>query len=302
MAQTRDIVIGVIIGAFFLIFFFITALVLLSGGVSDGFNFSGLGDKVAVVRVEGEILGSREICRQLDRWADDDNVRAIVLHINSPGGVVAPAQEIYEKVLAVKEETDKPIVASMASVCASGGYYIACAADRVVANPGTLTGSIGVILSWPVYGELMDKIGIQMETIKSGEVKDIGSPYRDASDTDREIMQALVDDAYQQFVEVVVEQRGLSMPEVIQIADGSVFTGRQARDLGLVDTLGTYEDALDFAAELAGMDKDPETVIEVPRRGTSFWDLLGGLFGIDLAKIAASRDAAVYPQLSYLLR
>lgn len=302
MAKTRDIVIGVVIGAFFLIFFFITALVMLSGSVGDGFEFSGLGDKVAIVRVDGEIFASRDICRQLDRWADDGSVKAIVLHINSPGGVVAPAQEIYEKVLQVKQETGKPIVASMASVCASGGYYIACAADRVVANPGSLTGSIGVILNWPIYGELMDKIGIQMETIKSGEVKDIGSPYRDATVTDRDVMQALVDDAYQQFVEVVVEQRGLEMAEVIQIADGSIFTGRQARDLGLVDSLGSYEDALDFAAELAGMEKDPDTIIEVPRRSAGFWDLLGGIFGIDLSRFAVGGESSVYPQLSYLLR
>jgi protease-4 len=302
MAQTRDIVIGVIIGAFFLIFFVVTALVMFSGSMSDGLAFSGFGDKVAIVRVEGAIYGSQDICRQLDRWGEDGSVKAILLHINSPGGAVAPAQEIYQKVLEVKQETNKPIVVSMASVCASGGYYIACAADRVVANPGTLTGSIGVILSWPIYGELMDKVGIQMETIKSGDAKDIGSPYRDANDTDRDIMQALVDDAYQQFVEIVVEQRGLTMPEVLEVADGSIFTGRQARDLGLVDTLGSYEDAIDFAAELAGLDRDPNTVIELPRRRVNVWDLLGSLFGLDLAGLVGSGEAAVYPQLSYLLR
>jgi len=302
MAQTRDIVIGIIIGAFFLIFLIIMALVMLTGNMSDGLEFSGLGDKVAVVRVQGEILSSRDICRQLERWGDDGSVKAILLDINSPGGGVAPAQEIYEKVLRVKEETGKPVVASMSSVCASGGYYVACGADRLVANPGSLTGSIGVILNWPIYGELMDKIGIQMETIKSGPVKDVGSPYRDANETDREVMQALVDDAYQQFVEVVAQQRDLAMPEVLQIADGSVFTGRQARDLGLIDTLGSYEDALDLAASLAGMDKNPDTVVETPRRRTSILDLMGNLLGVDVSSMVKAADPTVYPQLSYLLR
>lgn len=301
MARTRDIVIGVIIGASFLIFFLVMGLMVLSAGYSDGFEFTGFGDKVAVVRVYGEIISARDVVRQLDHWADDSSIRAIVLDINSPGGGVSPSQEIYEKLLRIREEEGIPIVVSMSSVCASGGYLIACGADRIVANPGTLTGSIGVIVQWPVIGDLLDKVGVQFETIKSGEVKDVGSPFREATDLDREIWQSVVDDAYQQFVQILVDRRQLATAEVLQIADGSVFTGRQARDLGLVDQLGTFEDALDLAGELSGLGPDPETVREVPRRKGSVLDLIGGALGFDLARYVERTENAVYPRLSYLL-
>jgi protease-4 len=300
MAKTRDIVIGVIIGVFFLAFLFLMVVFMFSAAASDGVEFTGFGDKVAVIRIHGAVYSSRDICRQLDRWAEDSRVQAIVLDINSPGGGVAPSQEIFQKVLDLREETGKPVIASMASVCASGGYMIACAADRIVANAGSLTGSIGVIVQWAIYDDLLGKVGVQMETVKSGEVKDIGSPYRQPTEEDIDVFQAVVDDAYQQFVEVLVSQRGLSTTEVLQVADGSIFTGRQAKDLGLVDEIGTYEEAINLAGELAGIGENPDVVIESPRRTPTIWDLVGSLVGIDFSGFLES-DRQVYPRLSYLL-
>ncbi len=302
MARTRDVVIGVIIGASFLVFFVIMAVMILGSGFSDGIEYTGFGDKVAIVNVNGEILSSSDIVRQLDRWGDDNRIKAIVIRINSPGGGVAPSQEIYEKILKIKKESGLPVVVSMASVCASGGYMVACAADKIVANPGTLTGSIGVIVQWPIYGDLLDKVGISFETIKSGEVKDIGSPYREPTDADREVWQSVVDDAYQQFVQVLVGQRGLSTPEVLQIADGSIFSGRQAKDLGLVDQLGTYEDAVDLAGELAGLGDNPDTITEAERRRASIFDLVGSVLGVDLTGLSGGGESPVYPRLSYILK
>ena len=208
MARTRDIVIGVIIGGSFLVFFLIMAISFVFSRFGDADGFSGLGSKVAIVNLDGVIASSTDIVRQFDRWGKDSHVRAIVLHINSPGGGVAPSQEIYDKIMKVRAETSKPIVVSMASVCASGGYYIACAADRIVAVPGTVTGSIGVILEWPVVNHLLDKVGIQYETIKSADNKDIGSPFREPTDSDKAMFQSVVDDTYDQFVSVVANGAG----------------------------------------------------------------------------------------------
>jgi protease-4 len=226
VARTRDIVIGVIIGGSFLVFFLIMAIMLIYGRFGEADGFSGLGSKVAIVNLDGVIMSSTEIVRQLDRWSRDDNVRAIVMHINSPGGGVAPSQEIYDKLMKVRAGTNKPIVVSMSSVCASGGYYIACAADKIVAVPGTVTGSIGVIFQWPIVDKLLDKVGVQYETIKSGTVKDVGSPFREANDADRAMLQSVVDDTYDQFVSVVCERRGLSRDSAVAMATGAVFTGR----------------------------------------------------------------------------
>jgi len=300
VARTRDIVIGVIIGGSFLLFFLVMALMLLYGQIGEGSGFSGLGRKVAVVNVNGAILSSTDVVRQLDRWGRDGNVRAIVLHLNSPGGGVAASQEIYDKVMKVREETDKPIVASMSSVCASGAYYIACGADRIVAVPGTLTGSIGVILEWPVVNRLLDKVGIQYETIKSGQTKDVGSPFREANDADRAIMQSVVDDSYDQFVSVVCERRGIPRDSVLTMATGALFTGRQAQGLGLVDSLGTFEDAVDLAGELCGLGKNPGLVKETPRRAVTLFDLLGGLTNLDLSKFLGNTQDGTSPKLEYI--
>jgi protease IV len=300
VARTRDIVIGVIIGGSFLIFFLVMAIVLMYGRFGEADGFSGLGSKVAIVNLDGVISSSTDIVRQLDRWGRDDNIRAIVLHINSPGGGVAPSQEIYDKVMKVRADTDKPIVVSMASVCASGGYYIACAADKIVAVPGTVTGSIGVIFEWPVANKLMDKIGVQYETIKSGRVKDVGSPFREATEADRTMLQSVVDDTYDQFVSVVCERRGIPRDSAVAMATGAIFTGRQAQKLGLVDSLGTFDDAVDLAGELSGLGKNPNRIKEISRRTVSIFDLLGSLTNIDFGKLLDSRQDLVSPKLQYI--
>jgi protease-4 len=238
------------------------------------------------------------VVRQLKKYGDDNSVAAILIHVNSPGGVVAATQEMYDEIMRIRLEEDKPVVVSMSSVAASGGYYIACAADQVVANPGTLTGSIGVILEYPIVGELLEKLGIEFETIKSGEVKDVGSPWREPSERDRRMLQAAIDDTYEQFVQVVMEGRNLTREDVLAVADGSIFTGRQALDLGLVDRLGSFEDAVRITGELAGIDGEPGTVKERPRRGVSVFDLLEGR----LSGVFDVSELNLGPELKYLYK
>jgi protease-4 len=232
---------------------------------------------VAVVEVYGEITDSRDVVRQLKKWADDGSVKAIVLDINSPGGAVAPSQEMYEQVRRIKEE-GKIVVASFRSVAASGGYYVACAADKIVANPGTLTGSIGVVLQFPTAQKLFDKIGIRWETIKSGELKDVGDWSRPMTDKEEMMLKAVIDDTYEQFVEAVSEGRDRPKEDIYRYADGSIFTGRQAYNIGLVDTLGTYEDAISIAGEMAGLGPSPD-VIKEKKKAPGFFDMLYGALG-----------------------
>jgi protease-4 len=300
MAKTRDIIIGLIIGGSLLMFFLIMGVMLTMGRWDDGVGFSGLGDKVAIINLDGAIESSVDIVRQLDRWGKDSHVRAIVLHINSPGGGVAPSQEIYEKIMQTRRDSGKPLVASMSSVCASGGYYVACAADRIVAVPGTLTGSIGVKMEWPVVGRMLDKVGIRFETVKSSAEKDMGSPYREPTEADRAILQSVVDDTYQQFVDVLVERRGIARDSVLALADGSIYTGRQAKFLGLVDSLGTFDEAVDLAGELCGIGKNPTRIKESPRRRATILDLLGSLANLDLSGVLGAGQYLASPQLRYI--
>lgn len=302
MAKARDIIIGVIIAGSFLLFLaMILLMFFLGSGNSDReFSFGGLGSRVAIVNLYGVIDSPTEVVRQLDRWGEDKSVKAIVIHINSPGGGVAASQEIYEKVLKVKRETDKPIIASMESVCASGGYYVAAACDQIVADPGTITGSIGVIFQYPIVEEMFNKVGIQYQTIKSGGRKDIGSPFRKPTEADSAVFQAVVDDTYHQFVDVIVANRNLPRDEVLRIADGSIFSGRQAQQIGLVDSLGTFEDAVDLAGELCGLGEDPDRVREVPRRRGSIFDLVEGMLHLDISGLIDKNQGLIYPQLRYI--
>ena len=267
---------------------------------SDG--ISGFGDKVAIINLFGVIESSSDIVRQLDKWSHDGRVKAIVMHIDSPGGGVAASQEIYEKILKVRKESKKPVVADMASVCASGGYYVACAADRLVANPGTITGSIGVIFEWPVAEKMLDKVGLKFETIKSGKRKDVGSPWREATDLDKTMLQSVVDDTYEQFVDVLVTNRNLSRDDVLAMADGSIFSGKQAQEKGLVDSLGTFDDAVDLAGELAGIGKNPDRIREIPRRRATLFDLIGNLLKLDVGSLLGGESQVVYPKLQYIFK
>ena len=229
------------------------------------------GERVAVIPVNGLISDSEPTIEQLKKFVKDDSVKAIVLRINSPGGGVAPSQEIYEEVK--KARAKKPILASMGALAASGGYYIACATQRVYANPGTITGSIGVVMPFMNVKDLVEKIGLKGMTVKSGVFKDIGSPMRDMTPQERDLLQGVVDNVHLQFVNAVADGRSLNREDVLRIADGRIFTGEQAKVLGLVDALGDLEDAISDAGKLGKISGEPK-VVTPPKKKISFLELL----------------------------
>ena len=228
---------------------------------------------IALIRIEGAIFDSRAVIRQIHKYRDKRGVHAILLRIESPGGGVVAFQEIYRELIKVRDDYGKLIVVSMGSIAASGGYYISTAADWIVANPGTLTGSIGVIMNLRNLEDLYDKIGVKAKTIKSGEFKDTGSPFREMTQEEKALFQGIVDDTYEQFVEVVVVGRNMSEQKVRSLADGRILTGRQALGAGLVDELGNLQDAIDTTAKMAGIKGRPKIVSEKEKR-FSIWDLI----------------------------
>jgi len=298
MARKRDIIIGVIIAVVFIVALGLFGLIFIGLITQDGdIEFTGLGGNVGVVEVFGVMTESsgRPVIRQLDKWAENKSIKAIIIHINSGGGGVAISQEIYGAVKRASEK--KPVVAAMASAAASGGYLIACAADRIIANPGTITGSIGVILEYHTFGELMDKIGIGTETVKSGELKDVGSYSRSMTKKEELMLRSVVMDGYEQFVKAISEGRGMEKDDIYPLADGSIFTGLQAYNLGLVDTLGGLKEAVDLAAELAGIEGKPKIVRPYKKKRIPILDLLGRL--VDGISSTVS-DEFTGPQLFYL--
>jgi protease-4 len=273
-------VIGAIILFAFVGFVFFSVVALMGISEQGMFEWPALGSRVAIVEVSGAIYSSKDIVRQIKKYTEDGSVPAIVLRVDSPGGGVAASQEIYAQLERAREE-GKVIVVSMGSVAASGGLYIAMAADTVVANPGTLTGSIGVIFQYQTIDELADKIGIHSQVVKSGELKDVGSMWREPTEHDLAHLQSVIDDTYEQFVTVVAEGRGMEPAQIRPLADGRIFTGRQALEANLVDLLGDLDEALEVAAEMTGLDVPPRTVKEIPRRRATIWDFLGRLaFGL----------------------
>jgi protease-4 len=229
------------------------------------------GDKVAVLPVTGLIADSESTIEQLRKFTKDDSVKAIVLRINSPGGGVGPSQEIYEEVRKLKGK--KVVVASMGALAASGGYYIACAAQKIYANPGTITGSIGVIMQFVNVKDLIEKIGLKGMVVKSGIFKDIGSPVRDMKPEERELLQGVIDNVHSQFIGAVAEGRKMDREKVAKIADGRIFSGEQAKALGLVDALGNLEDAVAEAGKLAKIEGEPR-VVTPPKKKLSILELL----------------------------
>jgi len=229
------------------------------------------GDKVAVLPITGVIADPDATIDQLKKFAKDGSVKAIVLRINSPGGGVGPSQEIYAEVRKLKDK--KPVVASMGAVAASGGYYIACGSRKIYANPGTITGSIGVIMQFVNVKDLIEKIGVKGFVVKSGALKDAGSPLRDMTPEERLYLQSVIDNVHGQFVHAVAEGRRLDVEAVRQIADGRVFTGEQAKALGLVDVLGGQEDAVAEAGRMAKIEGEPRVVLP-PKKKVSILDLL----------------------------
>ena len=257
------------------------ALILLNALLPD-LDFSSQ-DRVALIRIEGVILDAQATISELKQYSENPLVKAIVLRIDSPGGGVVPSQEIHDAVKRVKNKSNKAVIASMGTVAASGGYYIAAATDRIIANPGTLTGSIGVIMEMANFGGLMKKVGVEGVVIKSGRFKDVGSPLRKMSDEERKLLQSVMDDVHHQFIQAVADGRSLEVSDVEPLADGRIYTGRQAKEARLVDELGDLDDAIHIAADIAGMEGEPKVV--EPRKRFSFRDII------------ESRWASVFPKL-----
>lgn len=237
----------IVLGIITLISFLIT---LMESSLARG--------KVALVNVKGVIVESKTVIDEIKQYRKDPAVRAIILRVDSPGGAVVPSQEIYEEIK--RTISVKPVVVSMGSVAASGGYYISCPATKIIANPGTLTGSIGVLIEIPNIKGLLDKIGVRAEIIKSGKYKDITSPFKPLQNDEREILQKLIDDVHEQFIKAVAEGRKIPVEKVKKIADGRVFTGLKAKELGLVDEIGDLDYAIKVAAQLGKIKGEPEIV------------------------------------------
>jgi protease-4 len=268
------------------------AALLFLGKRDAAFEF---GEKVGVVEIKGVIADAKETVLQLKRFRKNKDVKAIVLRIDSPGGGVGPSQEIYAEVK--KTTRTKKVVASMGAIAASGGYYVAAAADHVVANPGTITGSIGVLMEFPNMEELFKKIGLSAVVLKSGDYKDTGSPLRKMTPKERELLQGFIDNVHQQFVTAVAEGRKMSEESVRAIADGRILSGEQAQKLGLLDSLGNMEDAIVIAAELGGIKGEP-SVVYAEKKKFSILELILG------SKLAGALDritgAALYSGYLYV--
>lgn len=264
---------------------------LMAGNSMTG---GGSGEKIAIVEIAGFIGDSRDIVRQIRSFREDNSVQGIILRIDTPGGAVAPSQEIYDEVL--RSRTKKPIYASMGSVAASGGYYIAAAAEKVYANPGSLTGSIGVIMAFTNFEGLMKKVGVRPEVIKAGKFKDTGSPARSMSKKEKKYLQAVVKDVHNQFIEAVTKGRNLSKQQAKELADGRIFTGRQALDLKMVDELGGLEDAISSMGARLGIDGRPHVIQEVERETLMEW-LMKNQVPDSLKTATLTQD---FPRLQFL--
>ncbi len=265
MSKTTKWIIGILVVLIMLFGLFVLSLIawIFSDETDDSISTSG--EKVAIVELKEPILASDEIIRQIKKYRENKSVRAIVLRVESPGGGVAASQEIYEEVKRTRDSS-KPIIVSMGSMAASGGYYVSCGANKIVANPGTLTGSIGVIFQFIHFKQLMDKIGVDQTTYKTGKFKDSGSPFRRTTEEENKYFNMLIADVYDQFVEVVVKERKLDRKYVQKYADGRIFTGKQAFEYKFVDTLGTLEDAIKIAAEMGGIKGKPSIVKEIKKK------------------------------------
>ncbi|HUK40963.1 MAG TPA: signal peptide peptidase SppA [Candidatus Acidoferrales bacterium] len=278
MARRHPILKGLaLLGVFILVVFAaVFFYAYLTGGDSKALALFA-GDGVGVLQIEGAIDDSRDVTSELKRFKEAPWIKAVVVRIDSPGGAVAPTQEIVEEIQKTKKT--KPLIASMGGMAASGGYYIASACDKILANPGTLTGSIGVIMQLTNVEELMKKVGVKGYNIKSGPNKDIGSPFQPLSPEGREILQSLVEDVYRQFVAAVAKGRGLDEAVVRKLADGRVYSGAQAKELGLIDQFGTLDDAIDLAAKRVGLESNP-TVYYSRETQERWWEkLFFGVFG-----------------------
>jgi protease-4 len=277
MKQNRsNLLLWIILGGGVFCFFILCVLALAvfyTGQSSSGISISQ--NQVAALDLEGIISDSKEFVDQLNDYGKRTGVRSVVIRINSPGGGVAASQEIYEAIKKFRTETEKKVVVSMATVAASGGYYVACASDRIFANPGTITGSIGVIAEWYNYGDLLQWAKMQNVVFKSGDFKDAGSPTRPLTEEEKAYFQSLIDNMHSQFISAVANSRQMEEAAVRKLADGRVFTGLQAKSNNLIDEVGTLQDAIDAAARMAGISGPPKVVRPI-KKNLSILDLIWG--------------------------
>lgn len=285
-------------GAFFLFVLAVFALVYVTLHTTDDHaSLSGFGDKIAIVDLEGVILSPKTVVGQLKKFADDDSVKAIILHVNSPGGGVAASEEIYREVKRIREDKKKRIVASIESVGASGAYYVSAATDKIYADNGSIVGSIGVISQWVNYGELLKWAKLKDITMKAGEFKDTGNPSRDLTPAEQQYLQALIDNMHTQFITAVAEGRKLKVEDVRAIANGKVWTGQQAMPLKLVDQLADFETVVQDTAKSVGIKGEPNLVRPEKDRKT-----VGDLFFGDISDYLPSREKLLenHPGFYYL--
>ncbi len=251
--------------------------------------------EIALVNVQGLLMDSRDIVNQLSDYRHNSQVRGVVLRIDSPGGAVAPAQEIYNEIMKLRAN-HKTVYASMGTVAASGGYYIACAADYVLANPGTLTGSISAVMAFNNIEELTKKVGVKPKVIKSGKFKDVGSPLRSMTPEEQRLLQDVVDDVHEQFVQAIAKGRNLPPSEIHKIADGRIMTGQQALKLKLIDEVGGLEKTIELLAKKIGVTGRPKVIEQKDKTHFLDW-LLQGSFSSGLVETLAPSP---YPRLQYL--
>ena len=282
-------------GAFFLFVLAVFSLVYLTlHAGSNEAAFSGFGDRIGVVDLDGVILSPQPVVGQLKKFADDSSIKAIILHVNSPGGGVAASEEIYREVKRIRDEKKKRVVVSIETVGASGAYYIAAASNKIYADKGSIVGSIGVIAQWVNYGDLLKWAKLKDIVIKTGEFKDTGNPTRDLTPAEQAYMQSLIDNMFGQFIQAVADGRGLKFGDVKTIANGKVWTGEQALSMKLIDQVGDFESAVDDTAKSVGIKGEP-TLVRPEKDRRTVLDLLLG----DVSQYLPSREKMLEQQVGF---
>jgi protease IV len=283
-------------GAFFLFVLAVFTLVYLTlhagGGESAG--LTSFGDRIGVVDLDGVILSPQPVVGELKKFADDSSIKAIIIHVNSPGGGVAASEEIYREVKRIRSEKKKKIVVSIESVGASGAFYVASASDKIYANQGSVVGSIGVIAEWMNYGDLLKWAKLKNVVIKTGEFKDTGNPSRDLTPNEQAYMQALIDNMFGQFIQAVAEGRGMKYDDVKAIANGKVWTGQQAMSMKLIDNLGDFETAVSDTAKSVGIKGEP-TLVHPEQNRKTLMDLLLG----DVSQYIPTQEKLMEQQVGF---
>ena len=282
-------------GAFFLFVLAVFSLVYVAlHGGRDSSGLGGFGDKIAVVDLEGVIMNPGPTVQQLKKFADDDSVKAIILHVNSPGGGVAASEEIYREVKRIRDEKKKRIVASIETVGASGAYYVSSATNKIYADKGSVVGSIGVIAEWVNYGDLLQWAKLKSVILKTGEFKDTGTPTRDLTPAEKAYLQGLIDNMFHQFIQAVADGRAMKFDDVKAIADGRVWTGEQAMSLKLVDQLGDFQSAVEDTAKSVNIKGEP-TLVRPEKDRKSLLDLMFG----DVSEYLPTREKIMDEHVSF---